>query len=244
GKTISYTTTGDATYYARFEKTVTQTFVRQVKNGENWEDTTEDSIGTLNSYTHTDVVGATASSTATAGEGYEFVGWYDGEGNPVGAEKLSDAGRTLSYVTTGDATYYARFKRTVSEENVTQTYIRQVKNGDNWEETTDDSIGTLNSYTHTDVVGATASSTATAGEGYEFVGWYDEEGNLVGEEKLSDDGRTISYVTTGDTTYYARFKRTVSEENVTQTYIRQVKNEDNWEETTDDSIGTLNSYTH
>ncbi len=242
--TIRYTTTGDATYYARFEKTVTQKFVRQVKNGDNWEETTDDNIGTLNSYTHTDVVGARASSTATAGEGYEFVGWCDGEGNPVGAEKLSDDGRTISYVTTGNATYYARFRMTTSEENVTQAYIRQVKNGDNWEETTDDSIGTLNSYTHTDVVGARASSTATAGEGYEFVGWYDVAGNQVGAGSLSDDGRTISYVTTGDATYYARFRMTTSEENVTQTFVRQVKNGDNWEETTDDSIGTLNSYTH
>ena len=238
--TIRYTTTGDATYYARFEKTVTQTFIRQVKNGDNWEETTDDSIGTLNSYTHTDVVGARASSTATAGEGYEFVGWCDGEGNPVGAEKLSDDGRTISYVTTGDATYYARFRRTASEENVTQTFVRQVEVGESWEETTDDSIGTLNSYTHTDVVGATASSTATAGEGYEFVGWYDEEGNPVGEDKLSDEGRTLSYATTGNATYYARFSRII----VTQTYIRQVKNGDNWEETSNDSIGTLSSYTH
>ena len=238
--TIRYTTTGDATYYARFEKTVTQTFIRQVKNGDNWEETTDDSIGTLNSYTHTDVVGARASSTATAGEGYEFVGWCDGEGNPVGAEKLSDDGRTISYVTTGDATYYARFRMTTSEENVTQTFVRQVEVGESWEETTDDSIGILTLYNDTDVVGKEVSSTAAAGEGYEFVGWYDEEGNPVGEDKLSDEGRTLSYATTGNATYYARFSRII----VTQTYIRQVKNGDNWEETTDDNIGTLNSYTH
>ena len=238
--TIRYTTTGDATYYARFEKTVTQTFIRQVKNGDNWEETTDDSIGTLNSYTHTDVVGARASSTATAGEGYEFVGWCDGEGNPVGAEKLSDDGRTISYVTTGDATYYARFRRTASEENVTQTFVRQVEVGESWEETTDDSIGILTLYNDTDVVGKEVSSTAAAGEGYEFVGWYDEEGNPVGEDKLSDEGRTLSYATTGNATYYARFSRII----VTQTYIRQVKNGDNWEETSNDSIGTLSSYTH
>ena len=238
--TLRYTTTGEATYYARFEKTVTQKFVRQVKNGDNWEETTDGSIGTLNSYTHTDVVGARASSTATAGEGYEFVGWCDGEGNPVGAEKLSDDGRTISYVTTGDATYYARFRRTASEENVTQTFVRQVEVRESWEETTDDSIGILTLYNDTDVVGKEVSSTAAAGEGYEFVGWYDEEGNLVGEDKLSDEGRTLSYATTGNATYYARFSRII----VTQTYIRQVKNGDNWEETTDDNIGTLNSYTH
>ena len=233
--TLRYTTTGEATYYARFEKTVTQKFVRQVKNGDGWTNTSDDSIATLNPYTHTDVVGATASSKATVGEGYKFVGWYDAEGEPVADGMLNADKTTIRYTTTGDATYYARFEKTV-----TQTYIRQVKNGDNWEETTDDNIGTLNSYTHTDVVGATASSKATAGTGYKFEGWYDEEGNPVGEDKLSDEGRTLSYATTGNATYYARFSRII----VTQTYIRQVKNGDNWEETSNDSIGTLSSYTH
>ena len=242
--TLRYTTTGEATYYARFEKTVTQKFVRQVKNGDGWTNTSDDSIATLNPYTHTDVVGATASSTATAGEGYEFVGWYDVAGNQVGAGSLSDDGRTISYVTTGDATYYARFRRTASEENVTQTFVRQVEVGESWEETTDDSIGILTLYNDTDVVGKEVSSTAAAGEGYEFVGWYDVAGNQVGAGSLSGDGRTISYVTTGDATYYARFRRIASEENVTQTFVRQVEVGESWEETTDGNIGTLNSYTH
>ncbi|MDD6396682.1 MAG: hypothetical protein PUB37_10975, partial [Firmicutes bacterium] len=109
-----YTTTGNATYYARFIETVTQTYVRQVKNGDNWTDTTDDSIGTLDRYTHSDVVGATASSTATAGEGYQFVGWYDADGNSVDADMLSNGGITLNYTTTGNATYYARFKNSDS----------------------------------------------------------------------------------------------------------------------------------
>ena len=169
GRTISYVTTGDATYYARFRRTaseenVTQTFVRQVEVGESWEETTDDSIGILTLYNDTDVVGKEVSSTAAAGEGYEFVGWYDEEGNPVGEDKLSDEGRTLRYAITGNATYYARFEKTV-----TQKFVRQVKNGDGWTNTSDDSIATLNPYTHTDVVGATASSTATAGEGFYAV---------------------------------------------------------------------------
>ena len=230
--TLRYTTTGEATYYARFEKTVTQKFVRQVKNGDNWEETTDDNIGTLNSYTHTDVVGATASSKATVGEGYKFVGWYDAEGNPVGEDKLSDEGRTLSYATTGNATYYARFSRII----VTQTYIRQVKNGDNWEETSNDSIGTLSSYTHSGGVGETAGSKATAGEGYEFVGWYDSEGKKVEKDKLSSNGKALSYRTIGNATYYARFKKSASEENLTQTNNPKIEDE----ETEDDTISVEN----
>ena len=247
--TLSYTTTGNATYYARFKKVVSaetaaQTYIRQVKDGDNWKVTTDDSIATLDCYTHTDVVGATASSTATAKEGYEFVGWYDAEGNLVASDKLSNKGTTLSYTTTGNATYYARFKKIKAAETVTQTYIRQVKDGDNWKVTTDDSIATLDCYTHTDVVGVTASSTATAKEGYEFVGWYDAEGNRVASDKLSNNGKTLSYITTENAIYYALFQRIEAAETVTQTYIRQIKDGNIWGNTMDDTIATLDYYTH
>lgn len=92
-------------------------------------------------------------------------------------------------------------------ENVTQTYIRQIKNGETWGNITDDSIATLDRYTHSDVVGATAGSTATAMDGYQFVGWYDASGNRVADTMLSNGGKTLSYTTTGNATYYARFKR-------------------------------------
>ena len=249
GTTLSYTTTGNATYYARFKKvvsaeTVTQTYIRQVKDGDNWKVTTDDSIATLDCYTHTDVVGATASSTATAKEGYEFVGWYDAEGNLVASDKLSNNGKTLSYITTENAIYYALFQRIEAAETVTQTYIRQIKDGNIWGNTMDDTIATLDYYTHTDVVGATASSTATAKEGYEFVGWYDVSGNPVAGDMISNNGTTLSYTTTGNATYYARFQKIKAAETVTQTYIRQVKDGDNWKVTTDDSIATLDCYTH
>ena len=52
----------------------------------------------------------------------------------------------------------------------------------------------------------TISSTATAGSGYKFVGWYDSTGNKVADDMLINDGATISYTTTGNATYYARFE--------------------------------------
>ena len=130
---------------------------------------------------------------------------------------ISNNGTTLSYITTGDAIYYARFQKIKAAETVIQTYIRQVKDGDNWKATTDDSIATLDCYTHTDVVGATASSTATAGKGHKFVGWYDAEGKKVDEDILINNGNTISYTTTGEATYYARFQKSASAENEPQT---------------------------
>ena len=245
GTSLSYTATGDATYIARFQKVkVTQTYKRQVKNGETWEATSDTNVGTVAPESLIVEYGSTAGSTATAGTGYEFVGWYDESGNAVAESMLGATSNILSYTATVSATYYARFKKVVSAETVTQTYIRQVKDGDNWGNTMDDTIATLDYYTHTDVVGATASSTATAKEGYEFVGWYDVSGNPVAGDMISNNGTTLSYTTTGNATYYARFQKIKAAETVTQTYIRQVKDGDNWKVTTDDSIATLDCYTH
>ncbi len=223
------------TFYARFSNSVTQTYIRQVWNGTGWDNTEEDTIGTLDRYSYTDVVGKPISSTATVGNGYKFIGWYDSAGNKVSNDMLINDGKTISYTTTGNATYYARFQKTV-----TQTYIRQVKSGESWVKTTDNEVGTLSLYTHTDISGIKVSSAATAGQYYDFVGWYDSAGNEVSSDMLINDGKTISYTTTKNATYYARFSKKV----VTQTFIRQVKNDDNWEDTTEDTIGTLSLYTH
>ena len=98
---------------------MTQTYIRQLQNGYIWEEITDDSIGTLSDYTHTDAVGAAAGSTATAGEGYTFIGWYDASGSPVAEDMLTNGGKTLSYITTGNATYYARFEKSTSGESST-----------------------------------------------------------------------------------------------------------------------------
>ena len=134
---------------------------------------------------------------ATAKAGYTFEGWYDQD------EKLISTNTEYAYVEAKESvkTYYARFSNTV-----TQTYIRQIKSGGSWTNTDDDNIGTLGRYTYTDAVGKPISSTAKAGKGYKFVGWYDSEGNQVAESMLTNKGVTINYTTTGTATYYARFE--------------------------------------
>ena len=134
---------------------------------------------------------------ATANENYTFEGWYDQD------EKLITTNTEYAYVEAKESikTYYARFSNTV-----TQTYIRQIKSGDGWTNTVDDTIGTLGRYTYTDAVGKPISSTAAAGAKYKFVGWYDSKGNKVTDDKLTNNGVTLSYTTTGDATYYARFE--------------------------------------
>lgn len=134
---------------------------------------------------------------ALANSGYTFEGWYDESG------KLITTNAEYTYVEAKESvkTYYARFSNTV-----TQTYIRQIKSGDSWTDTTDDTIGTLGRYTYTDAVGKPISSTAKASNGYKFVGWYDSEGNTVDDIMLINNGETISYITTGNAIYYARFE--------------------------------------
>ena len=190
------------TFYARFSNTITQTYIRQVKDGDGWTNTTDDTIGTLDRYTYTDAVGSPISSTAAAGAKYIFVGWYDSEGNKVPERMLINGGVTISYTTAVDATYYARFVPTV-----TQKFIRQVQNGALWENTNDDDVAILSTYTHTDVAGVSVSSAATVRDRYIFVGWYDSEGNKVSEDMLINGGVTISYTTAVDATYYARFEK-------------------------------------
>lgn len=197
--TYTYTETKESvnTYYARFSGNVTQTYIRQVKNGDTWVDTTDDKIGTLGRYTYTDAVGTLISSTATAGTGYKFVGWYDSTGNKVADTMLINDGATIRYTTTGDATYYARFETAYWVKFAAQT--KQA----NGSFKTDTVGGKVSVASVTDVDGAAASSKATANSGYKFLGWYDKDGN-----QLSTNA-TYSTTTTSATngvTYYARFE--------------------------------------
>ena len=197
--TYTYVETKESvnTYYARFSGSVTQTYIRQVKNGNTWEETTDDKIGTLGRYTYTDAPGMPISSTATAGNGYKFVGWYDSTGNKVADTMLTNDGATISYTTTGNATYYARFQTAYTVKFAAQT--KQT----NGSFKTDTVGGKVSVASVTDVDGGAASSKATANSGYKFLGWYDKDGN-----QLSTDATYSATITsaTNGVTYYARFE--------------------------------------
>ena len=197
--TYTYVETKESvnTYYARFSGSVTQTYIRQVKNGDKWEDTTDDKVGTLGRYEYIDAPGMPISSTATAGSNYKFVGWYDSAGNKVADDMLTNNGATLSYTTEGNATYYARF-----ETAYTVKFVAQTKQA-NGSFKTDTVGGKVSVASVTDVDGVAASSKATANSEYKFLGWYDKDGN-----QLTTD-TTYSTTTTSATngvTYYARFE--------------------------------------
>ena len=197
--TYTYVETKESvnTYYARFSGSVTQTYIRQVKNGDTWKDTTDDKIGTLGRYTYADAVGMPISSTATAGAGYKFVGWYDSTGNKVADTMLINDGATISYTTAGDATYYARF-----ETVYTVKFAAQTKQA-NGSFKTDTVGGKVSVASVTDVDGVAASSKATANSGYKFLGWYDGGGNQLSTNATYS---TTTTSVTNNVTYYARFE--------------------------------------
>ena len=89
--------------------------------------------------------GNTAVLTATPNEGYEFIGWNDGN---------TENPRTVTV--TSDTAFMAIFTEAVSTPTITLTV-------------NDETMGSA-SYT---MDGNTAVLTATANEGYEFTGWND-----------------------------------------------------------------------
>lgn len=208
--TYSYVETKESvnTYYARFSGSVTQTYIRQVKNGDSWEETTDDKIGTLGRYSYTDAAGTPISSTAKEGANYKFVGWYDSEGNKVADTMLANDGITLSYTTTGDATYYARF-----ETAYTVKFVAQTKQA-NGNFKTDNVGGKVSVASVKDVDGAAAESKATANAKYKFLGWYDKNGNQLSTNATYSTTTTSA---TNDVTYYARFEQVYEIEN--QVYL-------------------------
>lgn len=125
-----------------------------------------------------------------------------------------------------------------------QTFVPQTKNGSDYEDTTyggtvaitkgndlgEGSSGSSYCYGKIDEV---ISAKAAPKEGYNFDGWYDEDGNL-----LTQNIELIFTQAKGQVrTYYAKFSS-----KYTQHYIRQVKQGDEWIDTYDDNIGTLTSY--
>ncbi len=191
--TISYIETkeGVNTYYARFSNSVTQTYIRQIEVDGKWVEITDNNIGIIDRYTYTDARGKSISATATDKDNYKFLGWYDENGNFV------TQNNTLSYTTTGNATYYARFKPAYYAK-----FVAQTKQADGSFKT--DTVGgkvSVDSAKNFD--GCTVSSTATPARNAKFLGWYDKDGKQLTTNKTYSPTVTKA---NKNTIYYARFE--------------------------------------
>ena len=119
GATISYTTTDNATYYARFETAYTVKFAAQTKQA-NGSFKTDNVGGKVSVASVTDVDGTAASSTATANSGYKFLGWYDEDGNQL---SINDTYSTTTTSATNGVTYYARFESVYNPTVESKVYL-------------------------------------------------------------------------------------------------------------------------
>ncbi len=136
----TFTATGNATYSATFA--VTQYTVTTTSNNNAWG--TVSGGGTYNA-------GATATLTATAATGYQFVQWQNGStANPI------------SFTVNSNVTYTATFEAIPP----TQYTITVASNNPDWG--TVDGGGTYDD-------GTTITITANANDGYHFVKWQDED---------------------------------------------------------------------
>lgn len=197
-----------------------QTFIPQIESGTAFADSAEGGTVEIlnmqadnenlekNHLVNSEDVGATAyfaeaneqiSVKATARDGYRFVGWYDESG------KLLSINDTYGVTANACDTkkYYARFVPVL-----TQNFVRQLLVDGEYLDIDSESIGTLSRYYFQDIKGTYVSSTAAANTGYTFLGWYDIEHNklLSTSGLLSSDGKTVSYITSENTTYYAVFE--------------------------------------
>ena len=122
--------------------------------------------------------GKTATVTATANEGYIFKGWYE-DGKLVSTED------SYSFTVTSNRTLTAKFTAYYTIMTVAQTG-GTVSGGGQFEPN------------------ATATITAEANDGYYFVGWYDENGELVTADT------NYSLVVLKNRTFTAKFEEKVS----------------------------------
>ncbi|MBQ8228763.1 MAG: InlB B-repeat-containing protein [Clostridia bacterium] len=149
------------------------------------EGTTGGTVTGEGTYSH----GENVTLQATPATGYTFLGWYNGE-NEVSSNS------TYSFSITEETALTAKF--TVSEYTITTVVMSNTANNPD-EFLNNDQAGTVEGDT-TYYHGETTSITATAKTGYAFVGWYNDNNDLVTESA------TLAVTVNKNATYRARFK--------------------------------------
>ena len=197
-------TTGSVTLTATWEikkYTVTATAVANNASDENTYNTANVVNTGCSAEGPSSVVnhGSTATLTATAGEGYDFAGWY--ESSNVSGEAVSTS---LTYIPEirSDKTYYAKFSiktYTVSATAVANT----AANPNSFNDTTAANENCrVTTSANTAKYKTQVTLTATAGTGYKFAGWYESD-NVSGSPV--DTNATYEPAIKANMTYYAKF---------------------------------------
>ena len=153
--------------------------------------------------TYASIYNSSVTLTATPNTNYAFLGWYEGE-NKVGSNT------TYTYIATTERNITARFHVPFQQNFIVQTEI-----GGQYQNSTIGGTATIsyNDGTKTAEIGSSTLSiedmyqgsmntlTATPNDGYRFVGWYNNSGNL------DSSNPTYTYRAEGARTVHARFAR-------------------------------------
>ena len=151
--------------------------------------------------TYASIYNSSVTLTATPNTNYAFLGWYEGE-NKVGSNT------TYTYTATTERNITARFHVPFQQNFIVQTEI-----GGQYQNSTIGGSATItynNTTTNlTDQVlsisnmeqGTMVTLKATPNDGYRFVGWYNNSGNL------DSSNPTYTYRAEGSRTVHARFAR-------------------------------------
>ena len=146
------------------------------------------------------VIGGKVNLTASAKEGYKFVGWYKDSTctTPIG-DNYTTANQTVTVSGAADSTvtYYAKFA----------SYINVVAHS----VPTEGGSATVNGSASVQVSsGTSVTLNATPNTGYDFVGWYtDKECTTPIDTKPTTANQTVSVSGTAGATvnYYAKFEK-------------------------------------
>lgn len=140
-----------------------------------------DDAGTVTAYNNKKVTaGETVTLTATTNDGYNWIGWYDGE------TKLTEELSYTFVMPSENVTYTAKwvYYTLTTEKN----YV---------------DAGTVTTYNDEKVtVGETVTITATTNDGYNWLGWYNGEVELTKEQSYTFAMPSESVTYTAKWSYY------------------------------------------
>lgn len=148
----------------------------------------------------------TMTVTASAADEYKFLGWYSTAGEPI--DWMNQEGAKVSYTANAAYTIVARFHKPFTQYFDVQTEISgQYQNSTTGGTATIKYNNTTTNITNQQLTisnmeqGTMVTLNATPKDGYRFVGWYNNSGNL------DSSNPEYTYRAEGSRTVHARFAR-------------------------------------
>lgn len=155
------------------------------------------------------ITGVPDGSRATAEPFYEFIGWYDETGSLITGNGEIKPVKDADQEWVDGTTFYAYFQEiTVGDGRVLLRYATKTFDKDGNELTSTFTGGSVSpdSERVRIATGVAEGSTATARDYYDFLGWYDDSEQLLGDNEFFRPNKSVQEQWIDGTTYYAHFQ--------------------------------------